>query len=125
MLSNIEDHRKEIEELKEAIAEFRSDKKGRQFSDEIRRETLRLCACGIPMEVLSVALCLSKSVIYKWKIQSSANSVFVQKGTASPRVFAVRDDVAMRVPEAAQEPQTLRLQIGAFDITVALRMESR
>jgi hypothetical protein len=38
----------------------------------------------------------------------------------------VRDDASVRKPQAAvEESQTLRLQVGAFDITVALRMESR
>jgi hypothetical protein len=124
MLSDPANHSNEIESLRVAIANFRSHRPHRHFSDDIRNETLRLLSCGVQLTTLSNSLHLPKSVIYKWKRQKASTNNALQD-TVPPRVFSVRDEDAACEPKAVKESQTLSLQIGAFDITVSLRMESR
>lgn len=120
MHTQLQIRHQEIEELKTAFANFRHHKTGRYFPSELRNRALQLVDSGMAAVAVARSIGVNKNAVYAWRDQrESQNSVAVSDITP-PRVLRVQDALEAK-PNAIEMPQTLRLQVGAFDITVALR----
>ena len=114
---------KDINDLKASVARLRSDGLRRHFTLEIRQRVVGLLARGVSPRALADGIGVSKNSIYAWRDEVSPERRDKVTGV-SPRVFAVSDAVESAVVRQ-EHPQALRLQVGVFEVTVALREGAR
>ena len=115
----------EVEALRSAVAAVREQAGGRRcnFPKPIRRQAVALLDQGAAATSLARATGLRADVLRRWERRSRVGKkpppVKAQQAVEpAPRVFAV--EAPHREPAAATEVPPLRLQVGAFVITVAL-----
>jgi hypothetical protein len=126
-MRNLQDaHKQEVEELKAAITRFRDTMPGKRFTSEIRHRALKLVDAGMSPGTLARAIGVNKNAVYAWQDHATRTRSFaaVMSRDMSPRVLRVNDD-GQRKNDAPVGAQSLHLQVGAFDVTVALRMGQR
>ena len=137
------DQAQQIENLVARIALVRGNRRHGHLPSDVKRAALSLIAEGLSVYELARAIGVSKSCVYGWQQSQRVtrarrrhpeNNPVVP--APAPRVLAVRNesDVVVAQTQCLEQraiqseattstrgPQTLRMQLGGFDINISWR----